>query len=266
MKDAYGRSLEILRVSVTDKCNFRCVYCMPPEGVPDIPHERILRFEEILDIIRTAVGLGMTRIRLTGGEPLVRKGMPELVRMIAGVEGIMDLAMTTNGSLLAPVAHQLKSAGLMRVNISLDTMDPIRFTGITRGGRLQDVLDGIDASVDAGLTPVKLNIVVADPAFDGDAISVKQYAAGKNLLSRRIRQMDIRKGVFGVVQHSNRGDCQACNRIRLTCDGYIRSCLLSDIKYDVRELGAEKAIRAAIENKPERGIRMNTGSMNRVGG
>ncbi|HEY68017.1 MAG TPA: radical SAM protein, partial [Thermoflexia bacterium] len=141
--DAYNRPISYLRISVTDRCNLRCVYCMPPEGVPWRPHEEILRYEEIETVVRAAAELGISKVRLTGGEPLVRLGIVDLVRSLARIPGIDDLAMTTNGILLGRYAADLAAAGLRRVNISLDTLRPDRFRRITRLGRMEDVLVGM---------------------------------------------------------------------------------------------------------------------------
>ena len=159
MLDSSGRRIHYLRVSVTDRCNLRCTYCMPEEGVPFVPHGRILTFEQIASVVSAAAGLGFDKIRLTGGEPLVRKGIADLVSMLAGIDGIRTLGMTTNGTLLAPVAADLARRGLSSVNVSLDSLDPERYALVTRGGKLQSALEGIRAARAAGL-PVKLNIVV----------------------------------------------------------------------------------------------------------
>src|SRR5688500_15103334 len=137
--DSFGRTIDYLRVSVTDRCNFRCVYCMPEEGAPIAPKEEILTFEELERILRVAASLGMKKIRLTGGEPLVRKDFVELVRRIGQIPGIRDLSMTTNGFLLSRVARELADGGLHRVNISLDTLQPDRFEAIARRGNLDEV-------------------------------------------------------------------------------------------------------------------------------
>src|SRR3972149_5894197 len=152
--DSYQRPINYLRISVTDRCNLRCVYCMPPEGIKLLPHREVLSFEEIVALVEAATSLGISNIRLTGGEPLVRPGIVELVRMIAQVPGVHDLSLTTNGVLLSRQAPALKAAGLSRVNISLDTLRPERFLQITRFGHLEDVLEGIAAAQQAGLDPV----------------------------------------------------------------------------------------------------------------
>lgn len=169
MRDEFARDINYLRISVTDRCNLRCVYCMPPEGVTLMERDRILRNEEFLDIIRAAVKTGIRKIRLTGGEPLVRKGIIDLVRGIGSISAIDDLALTTNGVMLPQFAYPLKKAGLKRVNISLDTLKPERFREITRTGDLGQVWAGIRAARRVGLKPIKLN-VVAMRGFNDDEI------------------------------------------------------------------------------------------------
>ena len=159
MKDSHGRTIDYLRISLTDRCNFRCVYCMPEEGVCAMSHDEILRIEEIERLVAVAAGIGIRSVRLTGGEPLVRKGVVDLVDTITGIEGIENVSMTTNGVLLPRMIDDLKAAGLSRVNISLDTLDADQFHEITRTGRLEDTLAGIDAALGAGLNPVKVNAV-----------------------------------------------------------------------------------------------------------
>jgi cyclic pyranopterin phosphate synthase len=158
--DRFGRSMNYLRISVTDRCNLRCIYCMPPEGVPHIYHSEILSYEEIRAVVRAAAELGIKKIRLTGGEPLVRADFPHLVKMLSQIEGIQELSLTTNGALLKDYAQALKQAGLSRVNVSLDTLRANRFQHITRLGELKDVLTGIEAAKEAGLLPIKINTVV----------------------------------------------------------------------------------------------------------
>jgi cyclic pyranopterin phosphate synthase len=159
-RDDFGRAINYLRVSVTDRCNLRCVYCMPSEGIEKQAHADILRYEELALIIRAAADLGICKVRLTGGEPLARLGLVDFVRMVAATPCIDDISMTTNGTLLARHAGDLAAAGLHRVNISLDTLRADRFRQITRRGRLEDVWAGIAAAQKAGLTPIKLNMVV----------------------------------------------------------------------------------------------------------
>ncbi|MFC1908857.1 GTP 3',8-cyclase MoaA [Chloroflexota bacterium] len=160
LSDSFQRPINYLRISVTDRCNLHCTYCMPADGVPLMPHEDILSYEEIFTIVEAAAEMGIKKVRITGGEPLVRAGLPELIKMLARIDAIDDISLTTNGMLLAHHAAELKSAGLQRVNISLDTLKPERFEQITRCGNLEDTLQGIEAAKSAGLTPVKINVVV----------------------------------------------------------------------------------------------------------
>jgi cyclic pyranopterin phosphate synthase len=170
LSDSFQRPINYLRVSVTDRCNLRCVYCMPPEGVKSIPHDDILTYEEIYTIVRAASELGIDKVRLTGGEPLVRLGVSNLVRMLAQIKTIDDISMTTNGILLKQHAEELKAAGLNRVNVSLDTLQPEKFKRITRFDRFYDVMEGIEAARSAGLNPVKINVVVMAGVNDDELL------------------------------------------------------------------------------------------------
>ena len=190
MKDSHGRVIDYLRISLTDRCNFRCIYCMPEEGVQQLPHEEILRIEEIVQAVRVAAGMGIRSIRLTGGEPLVRLGVVDLVRDIANVPGIENISMTTNGVLLPRMADDLKAAGLSRVNISLDTLDSDQFRQITRRGELQQTLDGIDAALEAGFNPVKIN-AVAVRSLHQDYLKFAELSIGRPLHVRFIEYMPV---------------------------------------------------------------------------
>ena len=181
MKDSHGRVIDYLRLSLTDRCNFRCVYCMPEDGVCQMDHGEILRIEEIERLVHVAAGLGIRSVRLTGGEPLVRRGVVDLVRAITDIPGIENVSMTTNGVLLPAMVDDLKAAGLSRVNISLDTLDADQFRAITRVGRLEDTLAGIDAALAAGLSPVKVNAVTVRSLNQDSPTSwkVSFFAGGK---------------------------------------------------------------------------------------
>ena len=189
MLDQYGRRINYLRISVTDRCNLRCRYCMP-EGVQDVGMKNILTFEEIWEIVKTGVSLGITHIRITGGEPLVRKGCVDLIRGIRKIPGVETITMTTNGVLLEPYAKQLKEAGVDGVNISLDTLDPEEFCQITGKRELPAVLVGIRAAKDAGL-PVKLNAVNRKEL---DPVPLVRYAQNENLPLRFIEMMPVGYG------------------------------------------------------------------------
>jgi len=266
MLDNYKRNINYLRISVTDRCNFRCQYCMPTEGVPMLLHENILTFDEITEVVKTSVELGVDKIRITGGEPLVRKGIVDLVGMLANISGIKDFGMTTNGFYLSQFAQKLFNAGLMRVNVSLDTINQQKFREITRIGELQTVLEGIKEAQKVGLNPVKINCVIKKSEKENDAVDVAKYCEENNLKIRFIREMDLSKGTFWKVNGADGGDCNLCNRLRLTADGKIKSCLFSNIEYDVRKLGAKEAIIQAIENKPEKGQINNKNKFNNIGG
>ncbi len=313
--DAYNRPISYLRISVTDRCNLRCIYCMPPEGVPWRSHDDVLRYEEIETIVRAAAELGISKVRLTGGEPLARLGVVGLVRRLARIPGIDDLAMTTNGILLARYAADLAAAGLQRVNVSLDTLRPERFRRITRRGQLADVLVGMEAAREAGLEPIKINTVVIRGMNDDEVVDLAQktMAAAWNVrfievmpvgitpmpvgngaladgdwqervvTAREIRQRiesalgelepaKIRtgngparyyrlpgaEGTLGFITPISEHFCYQCNRLRLTADGQLRPCLLSDQEIDLRaplRQGADVAqikelLLQGIENKP----------------
>lgn len=265
MLDSFNRNINYLRISVTDRCNLRCIYCMPEEGVKLIRHEDILTYDEITAFTRVAVAEGISKVRITGGEPLVRKGVTELVRMLAEIGGITDLSMTTNGIMLADHAEGLAEAGLMRVNVSLDTMDPEKFRTVTRGGDLRAVLRGIAAAQKAGLRPVKINCVIKSTP-DEEARAVAGYCMREGLEVRFIRQMDLASGTFSVVHGGSGGHCARCNRLRLTSEGILRPCLFSDNGFSIRELGAEEALHRALAAKPERGTANHVNGFYNIGG
>ncbi len=168
LTDMFGREITYLRISLTPSCNLRCVYCMPPEGIPAPELDGLLTNEEILFIMRQAASMGISRVRLTGGEPLLRKGLVDLVRGISNIPGMDEVSLTTNAMLLAKYAPSLAGAGLSRVNISLDTLDPKKFTRITRGGQIRKVFQGIAAAEACGLTPIKINTVVVGGLNDDE--------------------------------------------------------------------------------------------------
>ncbi len=199
--DMYGRKHDYLRISVTDRCNLRCVYCMGDEGVEQLTHSDILSYEEILKVVAAGAELGISKIRITGGEPLVRKGIVGLVGQIASVPGISDLAMTTNGILLPRYAAELKKAGLNRVNISLDTLKPDQYRGVTRCGELQQVLDGIEAALQQDLKPVKLNTVLMKGINDQEVVDFLRMTLEKPLHVRFIEYMPIGDHDRGYPDH-----------------------------------------------------------------
>ncbi len=190
MKDSHGRVIDYLRISLTDRCNFRCIYCMPEEGVCAMSHDEILRIEEIETIARVATRIGIKSVRLTGGEPLVRKGVVELVQALHDMPEIENISMTTNGVLLPQMADDLKKAGLSRVNISLDTLDPKQFEFITRVGKIESTLKGIDAALEAGFNPVKINAVTVR-SLNQDYLAFAKLSIDRPLHVRFIEYMPV---------------------------------------------------------------------------
>jgi GTP 3',8-cyclase len=264
--DRYNRNINYLRISVTDRCNLRCTYCMPEAGIHLLHHKDILTFDEIRDFARIAVADGITKVRITGGEPLVRKGITTLIGMISEINEIRDLSMTTNGMLLKQFACELRSAGLQRINISLDTVDPVKFLAITRTGNINDVFEGIKEARRAGLFPIKINCVIKHSKEEEQARAVTQYCKDNDLEIRYITQMDLINGHFSMVEGGTGGNCTLCNRLRLTANGKLKPCLFSNIEYDIRALGFEKALKLAVESKPECGSKNETGAFYNIGG
>ncbi|HZV81019.1 MAG TPA: radical SAM protein, partial [Geobacteraceae bacterium] len=187
--DRYGRRIRYLRLSVTDRCNLRCRYCMPAEGVRKRHHREILSYEELFRVAEEAVALGIDKIRLTGGEPLVRKGIVAFSERLAGLPGLNELVLTTNGLLLEELAAPLRNAGVKRLNISLDSMNPGTFADITRGGELQRVLDGIDAAMAAGFPPPKINMVVMAGINDSEVLDFARLTLTRAFTVRFIEYM-----------------------------------------------------------------------------
>ena len=239
---------------------------MPEEGIKLFRHEEILTFNEIAGFTKVAVSKGVTKVRITGGEPLVRKGITALVRMISDIKGIKDLSMTTNGILLKQYANELRAAGLQRINISLDTIDAGKFKTITRNGNVSEVLEGIEAAKSAGLFPVKINCVIKESKEEEEARAVTRFCIDNNLEIRYILQMDLVKGHFSTVDGGTGGNCSLCNRLRLTSNGKLKPCLFSNLEFDIRELGFEKAIMLAAELKPECGSTNETDAFYNIGG
>jgi cyclic pyranopterin phosphate synthase len=278
LHDSFQRPINYLRISVTDRCNLRCIYCMPVEGIESMPHDEILRYEEIYLVAQAAAKLGINKLRLTGGEPLVRSRLVTLVKMLAGIEGIDDIALTTNGVLLKHYAFDLKQAGLKRVNISIDSLQERKFHRITRVGTVNDVLEGMSAAHQAGLEPVKLNTVVLRGVNDDEIIDFAQKTIDEGWHVRFIELIPIgegqrrkwfmplseirarieelgplepcplsgngpakyfrlpdSRGTIGFIGPVTEHICIRCNRLRLTADGKLRPCLLSDEEIDLRE-------------------------------
>ena len=303
ISDSFQRPISYLRISVTDRCNLRCIYCMPPEGIPLMPRSALLSYEEIEMVVRVAVEMGINKVRLSGGEPLARAGLVNLIRMLSQIEGIDDLSLTTNGVLLKHQAAQLKEAGLHRVNISLDTLKRPRFQEITGYDKLSEVLEGIEQAHRVNLEPVKINVVVMrgindDELLDFALLSKEgwhvRFIELMPLVNRGVRhpefvsaeemyhslaslgrlepcspptgngparyyQLPGAKGTVGFITPISEHFCFKCNRLRLTADGKLLPCLLSDEEIDLRpalEMGdpsqeIRRLILKAIASKPE---------------
>lgn len=180
MKDKFEREIDYLRISVTDLCNLRCIYCMPEEGVEKLSHSDILAVEEIENIVKESAALGIKKVRITGGEPLVRRGIEEIITRIANVQGIEDLALTTNGVFLEEKAEAIYNAGVKRLNISLDTLNAKKYEDITRGGDINKVLKGIDSAIEIGFSPIKINVVLMGGINDDEIKDFVNFAEEKS--------------------------------------------------------------------------------------
>jgi len=280
--DTHGRTVRDLRISVTDRCNLRCVYCMPAEGMPWLPKDDLLTYEEIARFAGVCLSLGVAGIRLTGGEPTVRADLPVLVRMLNALRQGLDLSMTTNGLKLVAMAGELRAAGLRRVNVSLDTLDPARFHRLARRDRFHEVIAGLEAAKRAGFRPIKINAVLMRGFNEDEAVPLARWAREEGYELRFIEWMpldfshtwsreklvpadeilaqidavfpiriaegedpsapatlyDYRdgRGRVGVIASVTRPFCGHCDRIRLTADGQIRTCLFALEEYDFRRL------------------------------
>lgn len=270
LTDRFGRKIDYLRISVTDRCNYRCVYCMPESGISLKSHEAILSFESIAAIAEEAARLGIKKIRLTGGEPLVRKNIERLVGMLGRIEGIEDLSMTTNAVYLSEnAAARLKGAGLGRVNISLDTLDTVRFGEITRGGDIADVLAGIEAAKKAALDPVKINMIIFGDTSLDEVETMRRFCREKGLVLQTIKHFSLynRDEMIGDVDLFDRpAPCSDCNRLRLTADGFLKPCLFSDDEIKVDMNNIKESILKAVSEKPLQGTACCTRSMYQIGG
>ena len=276
MKDSIGREITYLRLSVTDLCNLRCRYCMPEEGVAKRAHSEMLTQDEMVAAVRAAAGLGVRKLRLTGGEPLVKPGIVDLCRRCAAVEGIEEVCLTTNGTLLPPLAEALREAGVSRVNISLDTLRPQRYRAITRRGELGDALAGVESAVKAGFRQVKINAVLMGgvnddeipdlaeltrtlgvdvrfielmPMVDG-AFSPASYVPGTAVLRAlpdlreesadggvaKLYRLPGAAGRVGLISPVHDSFCDRCNRLRITADGMVKPCLHSAGEFPLKGL------------------------------
>jgi len=279
MLDRFGREITYLRLSVTDLCNLRCRYCMPEEGISKKEHFAMLTEDEMVDAVRAAASLGIRKLRITGGEPLVKKNIVSICRRTAAVPGIREVCLTTNGVRLPELAVPLREAGVRRVNISLDTLRADRYAEITRCGKLADALAGLQAARDAGFDKIKLNTVLIG-GFNDDEIrdlasltvnedidvrfielmpmgqfgfSKEAYLSADEILRRlpelqplasdggaaRLYRLPSAKGRIGLISPISAHFCGSCNRLRLTADGKLKPCLHSAAEFSVKGLDQE---------------------------
>ncbi len=282
LRDQFGRSIEYLRISVTDRCNFRCVYCMPEQGLDWLPKQDILSYEEIAEVVRQLAPLGLRRLRITGGEPTIRPDLVRLIAMLRAVDGIEDIALSTNGVKLPTMAAALKAAGLDRVNMSVDSLRPERIVSIARRDLRFDPLGALRAALDAGLDPVKLNVVLMRGVNDDEIEEFARLTLDHAVHVRFIELMPVGEmahltdahimpsdevlrrvagigaltpadgpargngpatyyrlagapGTVGVITPMTHTYCGSCNRVRLTADGRLRTCLYGDHEVNLRE-------------------------------
>jgi cyclic pyranopterin phosphate synthase len=325
--DPLKRCIDYLRVSITDRCNLSCVYCKPRARLQMLAHHEILRYEEIQRLVSVAVALGIARVRITGGEPLVRRGVLGFIAALRKIDGIKDISLTTNGVLLDEMAEGLRDAGISRLNVSLDSLNAQKFREITGSDSWDRVWRGINRAEEIGFSPLKINMVPVKGINDGEVADFARLTLGRNIHVRFIEFMPIgandrwhsdscvtageirsvierevgslvpytaaksagpsdnyqiagAQGVIGFISPISKHFCASCRRLRLTADGKIRPCLLSDTEIDVksplrggcddREL--ERLLRLALEIKPERhyineaGGRCSQRAMSKIGG
>ena len=266
MIDSYGRQISYLRLSVTELCNLRCRYCMPEDGICKKRHDEMLTQEETISAIRAAASLGISKLRITGGEPLVKPNIVDLCAEAAAVDGIREVCMTTNATLLPKLAGPLREAGVSRLNISLDTLDPEKFRYITRIGTLSDAVAGLDAALDCGFERIKVNAVLIG-GFNDDEIPVLAELTRRVVTDRlpelcplpadggvaKLYRLPDAKGNIGLISPVSAHFCTACNRIRITADGKVKPCLHSSDEISIKGLdeeGMRETLRQAILAKP----------------
>ena len=283
LKDTFGRTIDDLRISLTDRCNFRCIYCMPAEGLPWLPKREVLTYEEILHLARIFIGLGVCTIRLTGGEPLMRQDVDVLIAGLTRLEPDLDLSMTTNGFFLTEKVRRLADAGLKRINVSLDSLRPERFERMVRrdGQLVFKILAGMRLAREAGLAPIKVNCVIMRGYNEDEIVDFAQLARDQDYQVRFIEYMPLDaqgewtmdtvvpgaeiharvhasyplrshqgnggepatvyhfadgRGSIGIIASVSQPFCDSCNRIRITADGHLRTCLFSLHEHDLKGL------------------------------
>lgn len=265
MLDSFDREINYMRISITDKCNLRCIYCMPENGIIKKSHSDILRYEQIYEIVKEASKLGINKIRITGGEPLVRKNIEKLIEMIRSIKSIDTIAMTTNGIFLYNMAYKLKKAGLNSINISLDTLNSERYKTITRNGNLFLVLRGIEEAYKLGFK-LKINVVIYDDISKNELPELYKYAKSINAKLQTIKFYNINEQKEDFSEYDRPMKCEYCNKIRLLSDGYLLSCLHSNIKVKVDFNDIRGSIIKSINIKPGSGSYSDVESLSMIGG
>ncbi len=266
--DRFNRRIDYLRVSVTDRCNYHCVYCMPEAPFMHKNHSDILSYEQIVSFAKAAARMGVKKIRLTGGEPLVRKAIEQLVAKLAVIDGIDEVCMTTNGSLLADMAMKLKRSGLSRVNISIDSLDADRYRRLTGCGDLCQALAGIEAAKKAELTPIKINMVILKDTTEEKIEKMQTFCDQQGLQLQKIMQFSLydRADLSSRFKTQRPPKCSQCNRLRLTADGFLKPCLFSDNEVRVDFDNIAGSILEAVAKKPENGSSCRNRFMSQIGG
>lgn len=268
MLDSFDREITYLRISVTDRCDQRCVYCMPESGICLKSHDQIMSYENIVAFTREASALGITKVRLTGGEPLIRRGIEDLVGQLSQIDGIDDLCMTTNGTRLSALASALAKNGLDRVNISIDSLDPDKYREITRGGDLAVALSGLDAAIAADLHPIKINMVIFKDTTEVEVNEMAAFCESKGIKLQKIMQFSLYdRRELGKRFHAERPPrCKECNRLRLTADGYLKPCLFSEDEIKVDFDKVRECLLNAVAAKPKSGSSCRNRGMQAIGG
>jgi cyclic pyranopterin phosphate synthase len=268
MFDKFNRQINYLRISVTDRCNLRCTYCMPEEGVVPKSHHDILSYEKILEVVKEATRLGIKKVRLTGGEPLVRKGILFLVQQLKKLPGLEELTLTTNGVLLDKMAAPLEKMGLDRINISLDTLEPEKYKKLTRTGDIKNVLRGIDAVIKAGFKNTKINMVLIPGYNDNEVEAMQVFCREKGFTLQRINHYSLEniESIDRTYSAERPLKCERCNRIRLTADSKLKPCLFSDLEIPLDFNNLKESLIKAIQCKPISGTTNVTTQNWQIGG
>ncbi len=267
MLDKFDREINYIRISVTDRCNLRCTYCVPPNAVLKEKKSN-LSPDQIISVVKEGVNLGIKKIRLTGGEPLLRKDIFKIIKDIRSVNGVEEIALTTNGTLLSKYAVDLKNSGLDRINISLDTLDPLLYKKLTGSENISVVIQGIESVKNAGFKDTKINMVLIPGVNDKEIEKMKIFCRDKGVKLQRINQYSLSniESIDRSLSAERPKKCSSCNRIRLTSDGKLKPCLFSDTEIDLDKENLSASIKEAIRSKPPCGSSNNSRGNWEIGG